>query len=128
MKLALSLNAIDPKIGGVEIVGDRGTGKTTAVRAPVHLLSEIDVVADDPFNSHSTDPDLQSPDVRQRLAQGETLPVVKKQVPTVDLSLGATEVRVCGSLDLESALSEGIRRSNPACSPKPIAASHTSMR
>ena len=54
MKLALLLNVIDPKIGGVMIMGDRGTGKSTTIRALADLLPEIDVVADDPFNSHPT--------------------------------------------------------------------------
>ena len=53
MKLALLLNVIDPKIGGVMIImGDRGTGKSTTIRALTDLLPEIEVVADDPFNSH----------------------------------------------------------------------------
>jgi len=54
MKLALLLNVIDPKIGGVMIMGDRGTGKSTTVRALVDLLPEIEVVLDDPFNSDPT--------------------------------------------------------------------------
>ncbi|MGC8715155.1 MAG: magnesium chelatase ATPase subunit I, partial [Leptodesmis sp.] len=58
MKLALLLNVIDPKIGGVMIMGDRGTGKTTTIRALADLLPEIEVVADDPFNSHPSDPEL----------------------------------------------------------------------
>ncbi|MFN5857618.1 MAG: magnesium chelatase ATPase subunit I, partial [Pseudanabaenaceae cyanobacterium] len=52
MKLSLLLNVIDPKIGGVMVMGDRGTGKSTTVRAMTDLLPEIEVVADDPFNSH----------------------------------------------------------------------------
>ena len=50
MKLALLLNVIDPKIGGVMIMGDRGTGKSTAVRALIDLLPNIDVIVDDPYN------------------------------------------------------------------------------
>jgi magnesium chelatase subunit I len=71
MKLALILNVIDPKIGGVMIMGDRGTGKSTTVRALVDLLPEIPVVADDPFNSDPTDPELMSQEVRERLQQKE---------------------------------------------------------
>ena len=67
MKLALQLNVIDPKIGGVMIMGDRGTGKSTTVRALVDLLPEIQVVADDPFNSDPNDPELMSQEVRERL-------------------------------------------------------------
>lgn len=113
MKLALMLNVIDPKIGGVMIMGDRGTGKSTTIRALADLLPEIEVVADDPFNSHPTDPELQSDDVRQRVARGESLPATKKQVPMVDLPLGATEDRVCGTIDIEKALSEGVKAFEP---------------
>jgi magnesium chelatase subunit I len=109
MRLALLLNAIDPKIGGVMVMGDRGTGKTTAIRALADLLPEIKTVENDPFNSDPKDADLQSEEVRQRRQRGETLVVVKKRVPLVDLPLGATEDRVCGTIDIERALSEGIK-------------------
>ena len=55
MKLALQLNVIDPKIGGVMIMGDRGTGKSTTIRAIADLLPEIEIVKNDPFNSHKSD-------------------------------------------------------------------------
>src|SRR5687768_1751072 len=55
MKLALELNVIDPKIGGVMIMGDRGTGKSTTIRAIADLLPEIEVLKDDPFNLHPND-------------------------------------------------------------------------
>lgn len=113
MKLALLLNVIDPKIGGVMIMGDRGTGKTTTIRALADLLPEIEVVADDPFGSSPTDPDLMSDDVRQRLNAGETLPVSRRKVIMVDLPLGATEDRVCGTIDIEKALSEGVKAFEP---------------
>ena len=60
MKLALQLNVIDPKIGGVMIMGDRGTGKSTTIRAVADLLPAIQVAADDPFNSSITDFELMS--------------------------------------------------------------------
>ena len=60
MKLALLLNVIDPRIGGVMIMGDRGTGKSTTIRALADLLPDIDVAAGDPDNSSATDPDLQA--------------------------------------------------------------------
>jgi magnesium chelatase subunit I len=113
MKLALMLNVIDPKIGGVMIMGDRGTGKSTTIRALTDLLPEIEIVADDPFNSHPSDADLQSDEVRQRVANGEALSVAKKQVTMVDLPLGATEDRVCGTIDIEKALSEGVKAFEP---------------
>ncbi len=113
MKLALLLNVIDPKIGGVMIMGDRGTGKTTTIRALADLLPEIEVVADDPFNSHPSDPELMGDEVRQQVAQGVDLPIALKKVPMVDLPLGATEDRVCGTIDIEKALSEGVKAFEP---------------
>ncbi|MBD1842742.1 magnesium chelatase ATPase subunit I [Cyanobacteria bacterium FACHB-63] len=113
MKLALLLNVIDPKIGGVMIMGDRGTGKSTTIRALADLLPEIDVVADDPFNSHPTDPEMMGDTVRQSIDQGVDVPVVKKKVMMVDLPLGATEDRVCGTIDIEKALSEGVKAFEP---------------
>jgi magnesium chelatase subunit I len=113
MKLALLLNVIDPRIGGVMIMGDRGTGKSTTIRALADLLPEIDVVAGDPYNSSPDDPDLQSAEVRSRAEQGEQLPVEPRQVPMVDLPLGATEDRLCGTIDIEKALSEGVRAFEP---------------
>lgn len=113
MKLALLLNIIDPKIGGVMIMGDRGTGKSTTIRALADLLPEIDVVADDPFNSHPNDIELMGDTVRQMIDQGADVPVVKKKVMMVDLPLGATEDRVCGTIDIEKALSEGVKAFEP---------------
>ncbi len=113
MKLALLLNVIDPRIGGVMIMGDRGTGKSTTIRALADLLPGIDVVAGDPYNSSPLDPDLQSTEVRQQIEQGETLNTENRQVPMIDLPLGATEDRLCGTIDIEKALSEGVRAFEP---------------
>ncbi len=113
MKLALLLNVIDPRIGGVMIMGDRGTGKSTTIRALADLLPGIEVVSGDPYNSSLNDPDLQSSDVRQRIELGETLSTETRQVPMVDLPLGATEDRLCGTIDIEKALSEGVRAFEP---------------
>ena len=113
MKLALLLNVIDPKIGGVMIMGDRGTGKSTTIRALADLLPEITVVADDPFNSDPSDPDLMSDTVQQQLEQKTEIRVTKKKVSMVDLPLGATEDRVCGTIDIEKALSEGVKAFEP---------------
>ena len=113
MKLALLLNVIDPKIGGVMIMGDRGTGKSTTIRALADLLPEIEVIADDPFNSHPSDPELMSDAVKAALEAQQNLVVVKKQVSMVDLPLGATEDRVCGTIDIEKALSEGVKAFEP---------------
>ncbi|MGE4582919.1 MAG: magnesium chelatase ATPase subunit I [Synechococcus sp.] len=113
MKLALLLNVIDPRIGGVMIMGDRGTGKSTTIRALADLLPDIDVVAGDPYNSSASDPDLQSSEVSDRIVQGESLSTELRQVPMVDLPLGATEDRLCGTIDIEKALSEGVRAFEP---------------
>jgi magnesium chelatase subunit I len=114
MKLALLLNIIDPFIGGVMIMGDRGTGKSTTIRALADLLPEIDVVANDPFNSHPSDPDLMSDELRQQFSDNQVaFPVSTKKVPMVDLPLGATEDRVCGTIDIEKALSEGVKAFEP---------------
>ncbi len=113
MKLALLLNVIDPRIGGVMIMGDRGTGKSTTIRALADLLPGIEIVTGDPYNSSPVDPDLQSSEVRQRIDTGETLQTETSQVPMVDLPLGATEDRLCGTIDIEKALSEGVRAFEP---------------
>jgi magnesium chelatase subunit I len=109
MKLGLLLNVIDPKIGGVMIMGDRGTGKSTTIRALADLLPEIDVIADDLFNSDPNDPDWMS----NGASTQEIRLIVKKKVPMVDLPLGATEDRVCGTIDIEKALSEGVKAFEP---------------
>ena len=117
MKLALILNVIDPLIGGVMIMGDRGTGKSTTVRALVDLLPEIQVVAGDPFNSDPSDPELMGPDVREKIQsnalQKNQLEIVTQKITMVDLPLGATEDRVCGTIDIEKALTEGVKAFEP---------------
>jgi magnesium chelatase subunit I len=94
MKLALQLNVIDPKIGGVMIMGDRGTGKSTTIRALADLLPDITIIKNDPFN---TDP-------KGLVKQYETEDI---KIPMVELPLGATEDRVCGTINLKEILSGG---------------------
>nr|YP_009397784.1 Mg chelatase subunit e [Sonderella linearis]ARW66970.1 Mg chelatase subunit e [Sonderella linearis] len=113
MKLALILNVIDPKIGGVMIMGDRGTGKSTTIRAIADLLPYIEVVIDDMFNSHISDYDLMSDFVKKRIQEGLNLSTELIKVPMIDLPLGATEDRLCGTIDIEKALSEGIKTFEP---------------
>ena len=113
MKSALLLNVIDPKIGGVMIMGDRGTGKSTTVRSLVDLLPDITVVAEDPYNSDPNDPELMSEEVRKKIANNEKLVLKYAKVPMIDLPLGATEDRVCGTIDIEKALAEGIKAFEP---------------
>ena len=113
MKLSLILNVIDPRIGGVMIMGDRGTGKSTTIRAAADLLPEIEVVSSDPFNSSPIDFELMSDEVKTAVLNNEEVEVSKKKVPMVDLPLGATEDRVCGTIDIEKALTEGVKAFEP---------------
>ena len=113
MKLALQLNVIDPKIGGVMIMGDRGTGKSTTIRAIADLLPKIEVVKDDPFNSHPSDLDLMGNEVKIAIQNGDELETELIKIPMVDLPLGATEDRVCGTIDIEKALTEGVKAFEP---------------
>jgi len=113
MKLALLLNVIDPKIGGVMVMGDRGTGKSTTVRALVDLLPLISVVKNDPFNSDPNDPELMSDEVREMRRNNQEFETTNMRIPMVDLPLGATEDRVCGTIDIERALTEGVKAFEP---------------
>jgi magnesium chelatase subunit I len=114
MKLALQLNVIDPKIGGVMIMGDRGTGKSTTIRAIADLLPEIEVVKDDPFNSHPSNLELMSNEVKSMIQSNPNdIETELIKIPMVDLPLGATEDRVCGTIDIEKALTEGVKAFEP---------------
>jgi magnesium chelatase subunit I len=113
MKLSLILNVIDPKIGGVMIMGDRGTGKSTIVRALVDLLPPIEVVENDLYNSDPYDTELMSDDVLEKVRNNEPISIVKIKTPMIDLPLGATEDRVCGTIDIEKAISEGKKAFEP---------------
>jgi magnesium chelatase subunit I len=113
MKLALILNVIDPKIGGILIMGDRGTGKSTTIRAIADLLPNIEAVADDSFNSHPTDRELMSNEVLSKIEDDSTLKTELIKVPMIELPLGATEDRVCGTIDIEKALTAGVKSFEP---------------
>ena len=112
MKLALLLNVIDPSIGGVIIMGDRGTGKSTTIRAVADLLPQILVVKDDPFNSDPGNDDTLSNKVNSD-SFGKEFKTELINVPMIDLPLGATEDRVCGTIDIEKALTEGVKNFEP---------------
>lgn len=113
MKFAALMNIIDPNIGGIMVMGDRGTGKSTTVRSLVDLLPLIDVVKGDPFMSSPTDPNLMSPEVLATYRAGGQLETTKVPINMVDLPLGATEDRVCGTIDIEKALTEGTKAFEP---------------
>jgi magnesium chelatase subunit I len=113
MKLAIQIVAIDPKVGGILALGDRGTGKSTAVRALADLLPPLQVVVGcrygcDPASSGATCTDCTSLKATGKRPKTETRPV-----PVVDLPLGASEDRVVGALDLEKALSQGVKAFSP---------------
>ncbi|MGB9915475.1 MAG: putative cobaltochelatase [Candidatus Bathyarchaeales archaeon] len=113
MKLALILNVINPKIGGVLLRGEKGTGKSLAVRALANLLPEVDVVADCPFHCDPTRPKDMCDTCNARLAKGEKLPAAKRPVSVVELPLGATEDRLVGTLDIEKAIKTGEKHFEP---------------
>jgi magnesium chelatase subunit I len=111
MKLALLATAIDPAIGGVLVFGDRGTGKSTAVRAMTGLLPSMKLVPGCPYNSDPDQPcqcEVCNPGPGKKRPRGKASPV-----PVVDLPLGVTEDRVVGALDLERALVRGEKAFEP---------------
>ncbi|PYP87614.1 MAG: magnesium chelatase ATPase subunit I [Blastocatellia bacterium AA13] len=113
MKLALILNVISRNIGGVIIFGHRGTGKSTAVRALADLLPAAWRVKGCSFNCDPDVPAEMCEDCTSKLAHGATLSRERTRVPVVDLPLGSTEDRVCGTLDIERALREGVKSFEP---------------
>lgn len=112
MKQAMLLAATDPGIGGVLAFGDRGTGKSTAVRALAALLPPMQAVAGCRYRCDPAQVSRLCSECQARLAQG-ALPVETVAVPVVDLPLGASEDRVVGALDLERALSRGEKAFEP---------------
>jgi magnesium chelatase subunit D len=114
MKLALCLNAVHPGVGGVLIRGERGTGKSTAVRALARLLPEQDVVVGCHFGCDPDEREHLCVDCRDRLGRGEDpLPRARRRMRVVELPINASEDRVVGTIDLEAALKEGARRFEP---------------
>jgi len=109
MKLALLIAAVDPSIGGVLVFGDRGTGKSTTVRALAALLPPMRAVAGCAF---SCDPGRPAGLCESCQTSSRRL-AVSVPVPVVDLPLGATEDRVTGALDIERALAEGVKAFEP---------------
>jgi len=115
MKLALILNAINPQIGGVLIRGERGTGKTVAVRGLSDILPPISVVTDCRFRCNPADPLEMCHDCQTRYFAGGGKPLnsVTQKMKVVDLPIGSTEDRVLGTIDLENAIKKGERTLDP---------------
>lgn len=111
MVLAIQIVAVDPSVGGVLVLGDRGTGKSTAVRGLADLLPPLKAVVGCPYGC---DPNSPAGACAQCQTTGTNKPKVEtRPVPVVDLPLGATEDRVVGALDLEQALSQGVKSFAP---------------
>ncbi|MFB6310012.1 MAG: VWA domain-containing protein [Salinirussus sp.] len=111
MKDGLLCNAVAPDIGGVLISGTRGTAKSTAARSLAHVLPSIEAVADCPYHCHPTDRSLQCADCAERDLDGSVVEEIS--TPFVTLPIGATEDRVLGTLDIESAIQEGRQAFEP---------------
>lgn len=114
MKLAILISAIDPSIGGVLVFGDRGTGKSTAVRALAALLPKMNAVVGCRYACDPADNAVRCEDCSTLRGTSQAAPQQHLiPVPVVDLPLGATEDRVVGALDLERALSQGVKAFEP---------------
>jgi Mg-chelatase subunit ChlI len=113
MKRALLLNAVNPRIGGVLIRGERGTAKSTAARALAALLPEVRVVGGCRFGCDPDRPTTFCTECRERMANGEKLPVEARRTSFVNLPVSATEDRVVGTLDIERAIRKGERWFEP---------------
>ncbi|MHA1144634.1 MAG: VWA domain-containing protein [Candidatus Helarchaeota archaeon] len=113
MKLALVLNVINPLIGGVLIRGERGTGKSTAVRALAELLPEIQVVEGCKFNCDPCGPIEKMCSICQEKVQNNEICGIPKKMTVVEIPLSATEDKVVGSLDIEKAIRDGLKALEP---------------
>lgn len=115
LRLALLLNAVSPAVGGVLVRGEKGTAKSTAVRALAELLPEVPVVAGCRFSCDPATPDPGCPDGPHREGAREA-----RSARMVELPVGASEDRLVGSLDIEKALAEGVKAFEPGL----LAAAH----
>jgi Mg-chelatase subunit ChlI len=113
MKKALILNVINPSLSGVLIRGEKGTAKSTAVRALAELLPEITVVDGCPFQCDPADTEHLCHYCKAKIAAGEHLTSHQRKVQVVELPISATEDRVVGTMDLEHALKEGEKKIEP---------------
>ncbi|WP_405909337.1 putative cobaltochelatase [Streptomyces sp. NBC_00828] len=108
LRLALLLNAVSPAVGGVLVRGEKGTAKSTAVRALSVLIPEVDVVAGCRFSCAPASPDPACPDGPHEVGPG-----TKRPARMVELPVGASEDRLVGALDIERALAEGVKAFEP---------------
>jgi len=113
MRRALILNAVNPRIGGVLIRGERGTAKSTAARALAALLPKVEVVSGCRFGCDPNLPISWCTECKERAAGGATLPSEWKTTPFINLPVSATEDRVVGTLDIEKAIQQGVRHFEP---------------
>lgn len=125
MKLALILNIINPTLSGVLIRGEKGTAKSTAVRALADILPEIEVVEDCPFQrspaeGHEVCLECVNEECRERIVGSNPVVSIRRGIRVVELPVGATEDRVVGSMDMEHALQKGEKRVEPGI----LAAAH----
>jgi magnesium chelatase subunit I len=100
MKLGLLLNVVEPEIKGLLVFGDRGTGKSTTIRALIDLMPQINAIKGDPFNTAPK-------------ADTKEDSIISIKTPMVDLPLGATEDRLCGSINMQKAMSDGVKYFEP---------------
>lgn len=113
MRRALVLNAVNPRIGGVLIRGERGTAKSTAARALAALLPRVKVVSGCRFGCDPADTHAWCTECKERFAANGPLPEEYKSTPFINLPVSATEDRVVGTLDIEKAIQHGERRFEP---------------
>jgi magnesium chelatase subunit I len=112
LKRALILNVVNPNIGGVLIRGEKGTGKSIAVRSMVDILPDIEVVEGCKFNCDPRDPEKYCNHCKEVQEKGE-MKIIKAPTKIVDLPLNITEDRLVGSIDIERILSEGVKSFEP---------------
>lgn len=113
MKRALLLNVIDPTLGGVLIKGERGTAKSTGVRALIDLLPTIRVVENCPFQCDPDEPERHCPHCLERRRAGHPASIRERKIRLVNLPIGTTEDRLLGTIDLEKALKSGQKAFEP---------------
>lgn len=113
MRRALILNAVDTRIGGVLIRGERGTAKSTASRALAALLPKVTVVDDCRFGCDPDKPNTWCTECKERFSSAKTIPSHIRTTSFVNLPVSATEDRVVGTLDIEQAIQKGERRFEP---------------